>query len=60
MENCRCFPTFTAAGSFVINKDYKIIFDTYDLDKGKVIISEEVVKCFRGQDTSQYDSKTVL
>ncbi len=41
----------------VINKDYKIIFDTYDLDKGKVIISEEVVKCFRGQGTSQYDSK---
>nr|WP_275891383.1 HAMP domain-containing sensor histidine kinase [Ruminococcus sp. OA3] len=41
----------------IINKDYKIIFDTYDLDKGKVIISEEVVKCFRGQDTSQYDSK---
>ena len=30
----------------VINKDYKIIFDTYDLDKGKVIISEESCQVF--------------
>ncbi len=41
----------------VINKDYKVIRDTYDLDRGKYLISEEVINCFNGKETSQYDDK---
>ena len=31
----------------VINKDYKVIRDTYDLDRGKYLISQEVIDCYR-------------
>lgn len=41
----------------VINKDYRVIRDTYDLDRGKYLISEEVINCFNGKETSQYDDK---
>ncbi|MEE1009852.1 MAG: ATP-binding protein [Agathobacter sp.] len=30
----------------VVNKDYRIISDSYDLDTDKMIVSEEVVNCF--------------
>ena len=33
----------------IINRDFQIIKDTYDLDEGRIMISEEVVRCFRGQ-----------
>lgn len=33
----------------VANRDFKIIEDTYSLDVGKYLVSEEVVKCFRGE-----------
>lgn len=41
----------------IINKDYEIIKDTYDLEKGKTIISQEVIQCFKGESTSQYDRR---
>jgi len=41
----------------IINEDYKVIKDTYDLEKGKTIISEEVVRSFRGESTSNYDKE---
>ena len=41
----------------VIDSDYEIEEDTYNLDKGKTIISEDVIKCFQGKSTSHYDAK---
>lgn len=41
----------------VIDSDYEIEEDTYDLDKGKTIISEDVIKCFQGKATSHYDAR---
>ena len=41
----------------IVNQDFEIIFDTYDLDQGKIFISEEVVQCFQGKEISQYDEK---
>lgn len=41
----------------LIDKNYRIIRDTYDLDKGNYLISQEVIQCFRGNETSQYDKK---
>lgn len=40
----------------VIDRAFQIHKDTYDIDSGKIIISEEVVKCVQGQDVTKYDS----
>ena len=39
----------------IINKNLKVITDTYDLSEGKTIISEEVIKCFLGVNATHYD-----
>jgi signal transduction histidine kinase len=41
----------------IINRDYEIIWDTYNLDRGKYVISQEVIDCFNGTETSNYDDK---
>ncbi|MDR0949883.1 MAG: ATP-binding protein [Lachnospiraceae bacterium] len=41
----------------VINSNLKIITDTYDINDGKTIVSEEVIQCFRtGTPSSFYDA----
>lgn len=42
----------------VINSHFQIVKDTYGLDTGKTIISEEVVKSFQGEDISKYDPES--
>lgn len=39
----------------IINNNLKVITDTYDLSEGKTIISEEVIKCFLGENATHYD-----
>ncbi|MCI8638383.1 MAG: cell wall metabolism sensor histidine kinase WalK [Coprococcus sp.] len=39
----------------VIDDEFRIVRDTYNLQEGKTIISEDVVKCFRGEQVSRYD-----
>lgn len=40
----------------IVNQDFQVIKDTYDLDKGKYMISKEVVKCFQKmKESSHYD-----
>ena len=39
----------------IINGNFKVLKDTYEISEGKTIISEEVIKCFRGETTSNYD-----
>ena len=41
----------------VIANDFRIAEDTYDMDKGKTIVSEDVIQCFQGKGTSHYDAK---
>ncbi|MDO4489597.1 MAG: ATP-binding protein [Lachnospiraceae bacterium] len=41
----------------LVDKNYRIIRDSYDLDRGNYLISREVIQCFRGNETSQYDRK---
>lgn len=41
----------------VVDQNFKVIKDTYDISQGKVMISEEIIKCFNGTNTSSYDSK---
>ena len=39
----------------IVNSQFMIIKDTYRMDENKTIISEEVVKCFQGEDTLHYN-----
>lgn len=41
----------------IVDADFKVIKDTYDLDVGKTMISEEVIRCFKGAEISRYDKK---
>ena len=41
----------------VIDEDYRIVKDTFGVEAGKTIISPDVIKCFSGTATSQYDSE---
>lgn len=41
----------------LINSSFQIVRDTYNLDVGKTIISEEIVKSYKGEEISKYDSK---
>lgn len=39
----------------IINGNLKIVKDTYGISEGKTIISEEVIQCFKGTNTANYD-----
>lgn len=43
----------------VINKDFRIVKDTFNLDDGKTVISRDVIKCFQRDTTgsSKYNKK---
>ena len=42
----------------IIDEDFKVVTDTYDIDIGKTSVSKEVINCFEsGQGTSQYDDR---
>ena len=41
----------------VINDEFCIVKDTYNLQEGKTIVAEDVVKCYRGQQTVNYDEE---
>ncbi|MCM1258178.1 MAG: cell wall metabolism sensor histidine kinase WalK [Roseburia sp.] len=40
----------------VINSNFRIVKDTYGVDEGKTIVSEEVIRSFRGEEISKHDS----
>lgn len=39
----------------IVDGNFQIVYDTYNLDDGKVIISEEVLKSFKGESAQVYD-----
>lgn len=41
----------------IMNEDFLVIKDTYEISEGKTMISEEVIKCFKGQSTTYYDEE---
>ena len=42
----------------LVDRDYRIIKDTYGVDEGKTLISSMVMKCFKGEEASRYNNKT--
>ena len=41
----------------IVDKNFRIIKDTYNLDDGNTIVSEEVIKTFASSEITNYDSK---
>ena len=41
----------------IVNNNLKVVKDTYGISEGKTIVSEEVIRCMKGENTSQYDSE---
>ena len=41
----------------VVNSNFRIIRDTYSIDEGRIIIAKEVLVCFNGESTSNYNAK---
>ncbi|MBQ8816164.1 MAG: two-component sensor histidine kinase [Lachnospiraceae bacterium] len=39
----------------IISGNYQIIKDTYSISQGKYMLSEEILKCFRGESITRYD-----
>lgn len=40
----------------IVNSSLKVVKDTYGISEGKTIVSEEVIRCMKGENTSQYDA----
>lgn len=38
----------------IVNKDFRIVKDTFNIAEGKINVAEEVLRCFRGENTSKY------
>lgn len=41
----------------VVNRNFRIISDTFSLSVGKLNVSEEVIRCFDGENSSKYNSE---
>ncbi len=41
----------------IIDSNFKVIKDTYGISEGKTIVSEQVIKCFKGENLSYYDAE---
>lgn len=41
----------------LVDRDYKIVKDTYGVDVGKNLVSAMVIKCFRGDEASRFNKK---
>lgn len=39
----------------IISSNYEIIKDTYSISQGKYMLSEEIIKCFKGESLTRYD-----
>ena len=41
----------------IINSSFHVVKDTYGISEGKTIISEEVIRCFKGENTTNYERR---
>jgi Signal transduction histidine kinase len=42
----------------LIDNHFRIVHDTYQLDEGKTMVSEDVIRCYQESGTSYYDAKS--
>ncbi len=41
----------------VVDRDFKIVKDTYSADQGKTLVSPQIIQCFKGENIRRYNSK---
>ena len=41
----------------IVNSGFRILKDTFSLSEGKICISEEIIRCFQGENTNRYDTR---
>ena len=41
----------------IIERNFNVALDTYNISEGRTMISDEVIQCFKGINTSAYDSE---
>lgn len=44
----------------IIDQDFRVIKDTYGLIENKYVVSEEVIRCFKGETTNQLSEKRFI
>ena len=44
----------------IVDRDFRIIKDTYGVDEGRTLVSQKVVNCFKGEDAYRYDSDMMI
>lgn len=44
----------------LVDRDFKIVKDTYGVDEGTTLLSPLVIKCFKGEEASHYDRKNQM
>ena len=42
----------------IVDRDFKIVKDTYGADEGKTLLSSMIIKCFRGEEAVRYIGKS--
>ena len=42
----------------IVNSGFRIVKDTFSLSEGKICISEEIIRCFQGDNTNRYDNRS--
>ena len=42
----------------IVDRDFKIVKDTYGADEGKTLLSSMIIKCFRGEEAVRYIRKS--
>ena len=41
----------------VVDRDFKIVKDTYSADQGRTLVSPQIIQCFKGENIQRYNSK---
>lgn len=44
----------------LVDRDFRIVKDTYGVDEGKTLVSPLVIKCFQGNEKSHFDSRNQM
>lgn len=44
----------------LVDRDFRIVKDTYGVDEGKTLVSPAVVSCFQGNEKSHFDNKNQM
>lgn len=41
----------------IVDKNFKVSYDSYQMNEGKIVVSENIINCFKGKESSSYYEK---